>query len=385
MDCDAFFAAVEKRDRPELRDRPVIVGGGRRGVVSTACYIARIHGVHSAMPMFQARKLCPEAVVVRPRMKAYAEVSGKIRGMMNDLTPAVEPLSLDEAFLDLTGTARLHGAPPSVLMARLVNRMERELGVSGSVGLSHNKFLAKVASDLDKPRGFSVIGKAETADFLADKPVGLIWGIGAVQQKQLEKVGIRKFRDLRRWSRQDLERKFGENGSRLWKLARGEDARRIAKSRRVRSMSSETTFAYDISDPKALDGYVWNLSEKVSGRLKGKRFAGRVVMLKLKRRDFRLISRRRTLAEPTLRADQIYTTASELLQNELRQAPFRLIGVGVSDLQTAAASELESEPLDPAAARRIRAEKAADSIRERFGSDAILKGRSLRQNSLSGD
>ncbi len=378
MDCDAFFASVEKRDNPELRDRPVIVGGGRRGVVSTACYIARIYGVRSAMPMFQARKLCPDAVVVRPRMKAYAEVSRKIRGMMNELTPAIEPLSLDEAFLDLAGTARLHGAPPAALMARLVNRMERDLGVSGSVGLSHNKFLAKVASDLDKPRGFSVIGKAETAEFLSDKPVGLIWGIGSVQQKRLEKVGIRRFRDLRRWSREDLEGQFGEIGGRLWKLARGEDARRISKGHPVRSMSSETTFASDISEPRALDRYVWNLSEKVSDRLKGKRVAGRVVMLKLKRSDFRLISRRRTLAEPTLFADRIYATACELLQKELDQAPFRLIGVGMSDLQTASAAEPAGEPLDPAAARRIRVEKAADSIRERFGSDAILKGRSLR-------
>ena len=378
MDCDAFFAAVEKRDNPELRDRPVIVGGGRRGVVSTACYIARIYGVRSAMPMFQARKLCPDAVVVRPRMKAYTEVSRQIRGMMNELTPAIEPLSLDEAFLDLTGTARLHGAPPAALMARLVNRMERDLGVSGSIGLSHNKFLAKVASDLDKPRGFSVIGKAETAEFLADKPVGLIWGIGAVQQKRLESVGIRRFRDLRRWSREDLKRQFGEIGGRLWKLARGEDARRISKGRPVRSMSSETTFASDISDPRALDRYVWNLSEKVSDRLKGKRTAGRVVMLKLKRSDFRVVSRRRTLAEPTLFADRIYATACELLQKELHQAPFRLVGVGMSDLQTASAAEPAGEPLDPAAARRIRAEKAADSIRERFGSDAILKGRSLR-------
>ena len=378
MDCDAFFAAVEKRDNPELKDRPVIVGGGRRGVVSTACYIARIYGVRSAMPMFQARKLCPDAVVVRPRIKAYAEVSRKIRDMMNELTPAIEPLSLDEAFLDLTGTARLHGAPPAALMARLVNRMERELGVSGSVGLSHNKFLAKVASDLDKPRGFSVIGKAETAEFLADRPVGLIWGIGSVQQRRLERAGIRRFRDLRRWNRDDLERQFGEIGGRLWKLARGEDARRICKGPPVRSMSSETTFASDRSDPRALDRYVWNLSEKVSDRLKGRQVAGRVVMLKLKRSDFRLISRRRTLATPTLFADRIYATASALLQKELDQAPFRLIGVGMSGLQAAAAAEPVADPLDPAAARRIRAEQAADSIRERFGSDAILKGRSLR-------
>jgi DNA polymerase-4 len=179
MDCDAFYASVEKRDNPELASKPVIIGGGRRGVVSTACYVARVRGVKSAMPMFQALKLCPEAVVVRPRMEEYVKASAAIRKMMQELTPAIEPLSLDEAFLDMTGTTALHGAPPAVMLARLVKRMREELGLTGSIGLSHNKFLAKVASDLDKPRGFSVIGKAETNQFLKDKPIGLIWGVGA--------------------------------------------------------------------------------------------------------------------------------------------------------------------------------------------------------------
>ena len=176
MDCDAFYASVEKRDNPELASKPVIIGGGRRGVVSTACYVARVRGVKSAMPMFQALKLCPEAVVVRPRMEEYVKASAAIRKMMQELTPAIEPLSLDEAFLDMTGTTALHGAPPAVMLARLVKRMREELGLTGSIGLSHNKLLAKVASDLDKPRGFSVIGKAETNQFLKDKPIGLIWG-----------------------------------------------------------------------------------------------------------------------------------------------------------------------------------------------------------------
>jgi DNA polymerase-4 len=204
MDCDAFYASVEKRDNPALRDVPLIVGGGQRGVVSTCCYLARIHGVRSAMPMFQAMKLCPDAVVVKPRMAVYAEVSRAIRAMMAEMTPSIEPLSLDEAFLDLSGTARLHGAPPAVMLARLVQRMETELGVTGSVGLSHNKFLAKIASDLDKPRGFSVIGRAETADFLRPKPVRIIWGVGTAAQAALEKAGIRTIADLLRWDRADL-------------------------------------------------------------------------------------------------------------------------------------------------------------------------------------
>src|SRR6056297_998173 len=196
MDCDAFYASVEKRDNPELADKPVIIGGGRRGVVSTACYVARIRGVRSAMPMFKALQLCPDAVVVKPRMAVYAEVSRAIRAMMEDLTPAIEPLSLDEAFLDLTGTARLHGAPPAVMLAKLVKTMREELGLTGSIGLSHNKFLAKIASDLDKPHGFSVIGAGETDEFLRDKPVGLIWGVGQATRTALDAAGIRTFTDL---------------------------------------------------------------------------------------------------------------------------------------------------------------------------------------------
>ncbi|NND19349.1 MAG: DNA polymerase IV, partial [Silicimonas sp.] len=245
MDCDAFYASVEKRDDPSLRDKPVIIGGGRRGVVSTACYIARIKGVRSAMPMFKALELCPDAVVVKGRMSVYVEVSREIRRMMDDLTPVVEPLSLDEAFMDLTGTERLHGAPPAVMLARLVGRMQDELGLSGSIGLSHNKFLAKVASDLDKPRGFSVIGAAETMAFLRDKPVRMIWGVGQQTQNALEKTGIRTFSDLLRWEKADLVARFGGMGERLWHLARGEDRRRVSPNAPVKSISNETTFGED--------------------------------------------------------------------------------------------------------------------------------------------
>ena len=376
MDCDAFYAAIEKRDNPEIRDRPVIVGGRKRGVVATACYIARISGVHSAMPMFQALKLCPDAVVVRPRMQVYSEASKKIRDMMNELTPDVEPLSLDEAFLNLSGTFRLHGAPPAALLVRLVNRMESELGLTGSIGLSHNKFLAKVASDLEKPRGFSIIGKAETESFLADKPVGLIWGIGAVQQGRLRKAGIRTFGDLRKWNPEDLSARFGETGRRLWKLSRGEDARPVTRSRRMKSMSSETTFERDIADPDILDGYLWRLSVKIADRAKAKRQEGRIVTLKLKQRNFKVITRRRTLSAPTFLADHIYRTARELLEVELRKAPFRLIGVGISDLRPA--DETDRSGLDPGAALRVAAETASDRLRRRFGKDIIFKGRSLR-------
>lgn len=378
MDCDAFYASVEKRDNPEIRDKPVIIGGGRRGVVSTACYIARIKGVRSAMPMFQALKLCPEAVVVRGRMDIYVGVSRQIRTMMEELTPAVEPLSLDEAFLDLSGTARLHGAPPAVMLARLVNRMEDELGLTGSIGLSHNKFLAKVASDLDKPRGFSVIGKAETAAFLRDRPVRLIWGVGQATQSALDAAGIRTFADLLRWDRRDLHARFGSFGDRLWHLARGEDARQVSARTPVKSISNETTFHDDTADSEILDGHIWRLSEKVSDRAKARGLAGRVVTLKLKCSNHALLTRRQSLREPTQLADTLYRTARALYDQSARRGPFRLLGVGLSDLVEDSLADISGDLLDPQAKARAAAERAADTIRARFGADAILKGRALR-------
>lgn len=378
MDCDAFYASVEKRDDPSLADKPVIIGGGKRGVVSTACYVARIRGVRSAMPMFKALELCPNAVIIKPRMSVYAEVSKQIRAMMDELTPIVEPLSLDEAFMDLTGTERLHGAPPAIMLARLVQRMKSELGLTGSIGLSHNKFLAKVASDLDKPQGFSIIGKAETADFLRDRPVSLIWGVGAVSREALEKAGIRTFSDLLRWDREELSARFGSMGDRLWHLARGQDARRVSGSDPMKSISNETTFFEDIADPDLLDGYLWRMAEKVADRAKAKGIAGRVVTLKLKRADHRIITRRQSLREPTQLADTLYRRARALFDNVQDPGPFRLLGCGLSDLSNAEETEESGDLLDPQFGQRSEAERATDAIRERFGSDAIVKGRSLR-------
>ena len=378
MDCDAFYASVEKRDNPELADKPVIIGGGRRGVVSTACYVARIRGVRSAMPMFQAMKLCPEAVVIKPRMSVYVETSRAIRAMMNELTPDVEPLSLDEAFMDLTGTARVHGAPPAVMLARLVKRMKEELGVTGSIGLSHNKFLAKVASDLDKPRGFSVIGKAETDDFLREKPVRLIWGIGPAAQASLEKAGIRTFADLLRWDRRDLHTRFGSMGDRLWHLARGQDRRRVSANAPVKSISNETTFFEDTASLEVLDGHLWRLAEKVSDRAKAKEKAGRVVTLKLKRADHSALTRRISLRDATQMADVIYRHARALLDQAGDQGPYRLLGCGISDLVPESQADVTGDLLDPQARQRAGAERATDAIRRKFGEGAILKGRALR-------
>ena len=378
MDCDAFYASVEKRDDPSLRDRPVIVGGGARGVVTTACYIARVRGVRSAMPMWRALALCPEAVVVRPRGAAYVEASRAIRAMMDALTPAVEPLSLDEAFLDLRGTAALHGAPPAVMLARLLKRMEDELGLTGSVGLSHNKFLAKLASDLDKPRGFTVIGREETEDRLAPLPVGRIWGAGPVMQDRLERAGVRTFGDLRRWDRRDLAARFGSGGERLHALCRGIDVRGVKAHRAVKSLSNETTFGADTRDPDVLDGHIWRLSEKVSGRAKAKGLCGRVVTLKLKRASHALLTRRTSLREPTQLADTIYRAARALFDETPHVTDYRLLGVGLSDLAPAERGDLSADLLDPGAPRRALAERAADAIRARFGEGAIRKGRALR-------
>ena len=378
MDCDAFYASVEKRDNPDLANKPVIIGGGHRGVVSTACYIARIRGVRSAMPMFQARKLCPDAVIIKPRMSVYAQVSKDIRAMMEDLTPAIEPLSLDEAFLDLSGTARLHGAPPAVMLARLVRRMKTELGVTGSIGLSHNKFLAKIASDQDKPNGFFVIGRGDTETFLRDQPIRLIWGVGSATQDALDRAGIRTIRDLLRWDKQDLTLRFGSMGARLWHLARGQDRRSVTRHAPIKSISNETTLFEDVADRDLLDGYLWRMCEKVSDRAKAKELAGRVAVLKLKTSKHQIITRRVTLRDATQMADTLYRATSALFQQVPDGTAYRLIGAGLSDLCAATESDRSGDLLDPNAKKRSEAERASDAIRKKFGADAIIKGRSLR-------
>ncbi|MFN3259420.1 MAG: DNA polymerase IV [Pikeienuella sp.] len=377
VDCDAFYAAVEKRDDPSLADLPLIVGGGRRGVVSTCCYIARIRGVRSAMPMFKALALCPEAVVVKPRMAAYVETSRAVRSLMEALTPLVEPLSLDEAFLDLRGTERLHGAPPALSLARLLERIEREVGVTASAGLSHNKFLAKTASDLDKPRGFSVIGREETPAFLAPRPVSSLWGVGASLRAKLEAEGLRTVADLRRRPEAELAARFGAMGLRLARLARGEDARAVTPDSPMKSISAETTFDADIAEREALEAHLWRLALRVSDRAKAKALTGRRVTLKAKTPAFRTITRQKALSAPTDLADALFRAARDLLPLALPSAPFRLIGLGLSDL---AAERPADSPdlLDPAAAQRAKAERAADGIRARYGAEAIIKGRGWR-------
>lgn len=374
VDCDAFYASVEKRDRPELRDVPLIVGGGVRGVVSTCCYIARQSGVRSAMPMFKARQLCPEAVIVKPDMAKYVAVSRQIRDLMSALTPLVEPLSIDEAFLDLGGTQALHKAPPAKVLTRFARQVEELAGVTVSVGLSHNKFLAKVASDLDKPRGFAVIGRAETLAFLAPRPIGLIYGVGKAMTQKLEKDGLRTIGQLQDMPPEKLVARYGEMGARLARLSRGEDSRRIVTGSDARSVSTETTFNADIADFDALSIELLRLSERLSERLKAKGLAGDTVTLKLKSAGFRTRTRAQHLALPTQLAHTLYETGLRLLAREADGTHFRLLGVGVTGLE-AASTEDPVDLVEPNVARKAAAERAIDRVRNRFGRDAVVRGK----------
>ena len=373
IDCDAFYAAVEKRDRPELRDRPVIVGGAKRGVVSTACYIARIRGVRSAMPMFKALEACPDAVVLKPDMEKYAAVGRQVRGMMQALTPLFEPLSIDEAFLDLSGTERLHGKSPAMVLAEFCRRVEREIGITASVGLSYCKFLAKVASDLQKPRGFSVIGEAEALAFLADKPVSMIWGVGKAFAASLERDRIRTIGQLQTMQRDELMRRYGTMGDRLYRLSRGEDDRRVHPDHDAKSVSAETTFDTDVASIAELTPVLRSLAETVSARLKKSGIAGQTVVLKLKSADFRIRTRNRRLADATRLADRIFSTGLELLRREADGTRYRLLGIGVTDL----ADDGRADPpdlVDTQARKRALAEGAIDSLREKFGGKAVETG-----------
>jgi DNA polymerase-4 len=376
VDCDAFYTTIEKRDDPSLADKPVIVGGGKRGVVAAACYIARTYGIRSAMPMFEALRRCPEAVVVKPAMAKYAKVGREVRRAMLELTPLVEPLSIDEAFLDLTGTERLHGMSAAKVLARFAAQVERELGITVSIGLSANKFLAKIASDLDKPRGFAVLGQEEAAAFLAPKPVGFIYGVGAVSAAMLAADGYRRIADLQRADERELMRRYGEEGARLARLSRGIDARRVDPARETKSISSETTFECDIGDFRPLEQTLWNLTEKVSARLKAEALAGATVTLKLKSADFKLRTRAQSLGTPTQLAARIFAAGRELLRREVGSTQFRLIGIGVSNLEEADGIDL-ADLLDR---RGAQAEHAVDRLREKFGRDAVVKGLALEDD-----
>jgi DNA polymerase IV len=370
VDCDAFYATIEKRDDPTLAAEPVIVGGGKRGVVAAACYIARTYGVRSAMPMFEALRLCPQARVIRPNMEKYARAGREVRQMLRALTPLVEPLSIDEAFLDLSGTTRLHGLSPAKVLARFAAEVESKLGITVSIGLSCNKFLAKIASDLDKPRGFAVLGGAEAAAFLAPKPVSFIFGVGKVSAARFARDGLLRIADLQKTGEIELMRRYGDEGRRLARLAHGVDARLVSAHRETKSVSSETTFDRDIADFRALERVLWAQTEEVSARLKEKAFAGATVTLKLKTADFKIRTRAHSFGAPTQLAGKIFTAARGLLEHQADGTKYRLLGVGMSALSSAD----HADPADLVDGRAAEAEYAVDRVRARFGDDAVVRG-----------
>lgn len=376
VDCDAFYASVEKRDRPELMARPVIVGGGVRGVVSAACYVARIYGVRSAMPMFKALKACPDAVVIKPDFRKYTAAAREIRALMEALTPLVQPLSIDEAVLDLAGTAALHGAPPAAVLARFAREVEAKVGVTVSIGLAPNRLLAKIAAGRDKPRGFCVIG-AEAPALLAPEPVRLLPGIGPAFAKKLESLGITKLAHLQGLDDREARRRLGDDGPALVRRARGEDARLVDPSRETKSISAETTFNTDLADAASLETHLWRLSEKLAGRLKHAELAAGGVVLKLKTAAFALRTRTQRLPGATQLPDLLFDTARSLLAREVDGTPYRLIGIGAAPLMPGSAAD-QPDLADPSVPRRLAAQTAIDALRTKFGAGVISKGRGLR-------
>ena len=374
IDCDAFYASVEKRDQPELATRPVIVGGGTRGVVAACCYIARLSGVRSAMPMFKARAACPDAVVIKPDIAKYAREGARIRAMMEVLTPLVQPLSIDEAVLDLRGTEALHNAPPAVVLARFALAVEREVGVTVSVGLAANRLMAKLAAERDKPRGFAVIGAGEAAAWLAPQSVAVLPGVGPAMAKRLAAAGFVRLGQLAALDARAALARFGADGPALVARARGEDNRAVNPARETKSISAETTFDTDIALLAALEAPLWQLCEKLARRLKDKGFAAGGLVLKLKTADFALRTRSQRLPEPSLLPEVIFAAARPLLQREADGTAFRLIGIGAQPLAPADQADLA----DPEAPRRAARWKAMEALRARFGEDAVMAGRGFK-------
>ena len=376
MDCDAFYASVEKRDRPELRDKPVIVGGGKRGVAATACYIARQYGVRSAMPMFKALKACPDAVVIKPDFLKYKFESQRIFARLRALTPLVQTLSLDECWMDLSGTERLNGGPPALQLIRAQREIEAETGLTVSFGLAPNKFMAKIASELDKPRGFSVIGKAEARSFLADRPVTISPGVGPAFARSLQSHGYALVGDIARADVKAIAKQFGEHGLRLHRLAHGIDNRPVDPEGERKGMSKENTFFEDIFDLKGLEDELWPLCEQLAAKARKTGVASRTIVLKLRTSDFRIHTRRRTVAEPVQTARVLFAEAREMLKKEVDGRAFRLIGIGMAELFDVGA---ETKLFETDSDRLLKTESAVDALRSKFGDAAVVSGRALKK------
>jgi DNA polymerase-4 len=379
LDMDAFYASVEIRERPELEGLPVVVGGSPegRGVVAAASYPARRFGVRSAMPMATALKRCPELVILPSRMAVYAAESRRIHAILKRYTPLIEPLSLDEAFLDLRGSVRLFGPVPDI--ARRIKREIRdELGLAASVGIAPVKFIAKIASDLGKPDGFLVVEADAIHAFLEPLPVSRLWGVGKVGEQAMHRLGLETIGDVARREEDFMRRHFGRHGLHLLELARGIDPREVVPDRETRSVSNETTFAADIADREALRAILLQLVEQVSWRLRHKGLAGRTVQIKARYADFTTVTRARTLAAPTNTTADIWRAASALLDRLPRPGQaLRLIGVGVSGFDEA--PDAQADLFAPAAAEATRVDRVADAIQKKFGAGVVRRAGSLRK------
>lgn len=377
VDMDAFYASVEQLDNPDLAGKAVIVGGDpkRRGVVSAASYEARKFGVHSAMPTSQALRLCPEAIVLPVRMKRYVEVSRHIHAVFEKFTPQIEPISLDEAFLGVTGSLRLFGSAEEIGRT-IKDQIKEQLHLVASVGIASNKFLAKLASDLDKPDGFVIIAEEDKQQILDPLPVGRIWGIGKVTEKALKSERIDTIEQLRKTPTEVLRRIFGEQTAHVLRLARGIDDRKVESWREARSISSEQTFATDITDKDILLGVLLGQVEDVAQRLRMNNLEAKTITLKLRYDDFRTVTRSRTFAGPTDVTAALWQQAREaLLKWHKRSAgPLRLLGFGVSGLQKAGSGQRQLFA-EPEREKQKRLDKAFDQIRGKFGRDALRRGK----------
>ncbi len=382
VDMDAFYASVEERDDPTLCGKPVIVGGTPegRGVVAAANYVVRKFGVHSAMPTAKALKLCPNAIVLRPRMEHYAQISNQIREIFHRYTPEVEPLSLDEAFLDATGSVKLFGSVETIGRA-IKQDIRNELNLVASVGVAPNKFLAKLASDLDKPDGFTVIEPDAVQSVIAPLSVGRIWGVGKVTKQRFDCLGVQTIGQLRTLSLQQLQDEFGQYGEHFWQLARGIDNRTVIADREAKSISHETTFVEDIRDMDVLRAWLMGLTEQVARRLRSQHSQGRTVHLKVRYSNFDTYTRSRGVSPATNATNQLWSVALQLLTSELPDRPLvvRLLGMGVSNLQKQRPIQqsLFAEEQD---ARETRLDQVTDTIRNRFGSASLRRASTVQHN-----
>ncbi len=371
IDCDSFYAAVEKKDNPNLSNVPVIVGRSKRGVVSTCCYIARKYGVQSAMPIFKAQKLCPEAVFITPRHDRYREVSRDLRSYLEKLTPKIEFVSIDEGYLDLTGTKRLHGVYPAKLIAKTVQNIENKFGITVSIGLSYNKMLAKIASTKSKPRGFSIVGKGDTTEFLNKLDVKEINGVGKKLSEKLNRAGIFSLGDLFTKNKEDLVLRYGDTLKLLFNLIESRESASINTENERKSISTEQTFVRSLKRKSEIKKFLWSASVKVSDIAKTQNVASKSVHIKLKKEDFKSLTRSLTLNSNTNLASEIYNAGLMLLEKEISHAPFRLIGIGIGKLEECNGTIVSNDLFTK---KEKNLEDATDKIRKKYGSGSIFPG-----------